>query len=152
MILAVGAGELLTSSHTAFAYAIGIPSLLALGTIMVAPERAVGPHPTPNRRASDRARAATTTVRWQFDRRASRRAPMPVLTNPGGADYPGSVAEVTYVTQAARIASSPTATRAAGAGAVEPHAATEGHLAARRHHSRRGAPRSVNRISRCRYR
>jgi hypothetical protein len=157
MILAVGAGQLLTSSNPVVAYATGIPSLLVLGAIMIAPERTAGPPATPGRRVSDRARTEATAAQWQFDRRSSRRrASRPILTDSRGAHHTGSVAEITaeitYGVRAAQITRAPAVTRIPGGAGVGPHGAADGDLAPRRHHSRRGAPRSLSRISRCRYR
>jgi hypothetical protein len=157
MVLAAGAGQLLTSANPVIAYAAGIPSLLALGAIMIAPERKPRPPASPNRRASDRARPATAATPWRFDRRAPRRRPsMPVRTDPRGARYTGSVAEITaeitYVARAAQIMRAPAVTRVPGGSAAGVQRAADSDLAARRQHGRRGAPRSLNRMSRCRYR
>jgi hypothetical protein len=152
MTVAAAAGQLLTSPQPVIAYAAGIPSLLALGAIMIAPERRVTPHTSPNRRASDRARPAATLGSGQFDRRASRRrAPMPVLTDSRGAHHTGSAGEITYVAQTTQITRAPAATRISGSAAVSPRRSTDRDLAGRRRHSR-GEPRSLSQMSRCRYR
>ncbi|GAA1802758.1 hypothetical protein HC028_07235 [Planosporangium flavigriseum] len=153
MILAVGAGQLLTSSNPLAAYATGIPSLLALGIIMIAPERTAKPSATPRRRAGDRPRPESPTAQPQLDRRAPhRRAPRPVLTDSRGTRLTGPASEVTYAAQTTQVTHAPTATRRPGSAGLGPHPATDGHLAERRHQSRRGTPRSLSRISRCRYR
>jgi hypothetical protein len=152
MIVVVAAGHLLTSSHPVLAYAAGIPSLLALGAIMMAPERKAKPRTSPNRRASDRAQPATTVVSWQFDRRAPRRrAPRPILTDRRGAHHNEFAAEISNLAQAIQITRAPAATRIPGGAAGSPQWSTDGHLAARRRHGR-GHPRSLSRMSRCRYR
>jgi hypothetical protein len=152
MIVAVAAGQLLTPSHPLVAYAVGIPCLLTLGAIMIAPERAAKRDAWPNRRASDRVRPAATVVSSPFDRRAPRRhAPMPMLTDRRATHYPAPAAEVTWMGQAAQITRAPAATRIPGSAAVSPQWNTDSHPAARRRHSR-GEARSLRRITRCRCR
>jgi hypothetical protein len=155
MVLAVGSGHLLTSANPVAAYIAGIPALLALGAVMIAPERTAGSPDTPRRRACDQTGPPTTTGRWQFDRRAAhRRTPTPILTDSRGTHYPGSVTEITaeiaYGAQAVQITRAPAVTRIPGSALANPHRAAEGDLAARRHQRRHGAPRSLSRISRCR--
>jgi hypothetical protein len=153
MVLAVSAGQLLTSSDPLVAYVAGIPSLLALGAVMIAPDRTARPSATPKRRASDQAHPDATVTQPQFERRAPhRRGSRSALTDFRGTYQTESVSEITYAARATQVTHAPVITRGTGSATVSPDWATDGHLAARRHHSRRGAPRSLNRISQSRYR
>jgi hypothetical protein len=155
VILAFGSGWLLISDQPLVAYAVGMPALLALGTIMIAPERKPAPPvTTPHRRASDQARPtgpARPAARWQFDRRAPHRGSVPILTERRGAPHTGAAAGVASAARATQITRAPAVTGVPGDGGVRPRRATDGHLAARRH-TRRSAPRSLSRLSRCTHR
>jgi hypothetical protein len=153
LVLAVGTGQLLTSSDPLVGYVVGIPSLLVLGVIMIAPERKVRPGPTVDRRAAARVQSAVAAGPWEVDRRASRRrTPTPVPTDRIAAFYTRTAAEITRVTPAGQVSRTSAATRVPGGAVTSLRGAADGHLAARRRHSRRGAPRSLSRMSRCRYR
>jgi hypothetical protein len=152
LILTFGGGQLLTSDQPLVAYAVGMPSLLALGVLMMAPERKPAPPATPQRRASDRTRPtgpARPAVWWQFDRRAPHRSFLPGAAERGGAPYTRA-AEITSVGRAAQITRAAAVAGGPGAPGVTPLRAAGSHLAARRH-SRRSAPRSLNRMLRCRH-
>jgi hypothetical protein len=154
LVLAVGAGHLLTSSDPLLAYAMGFPSLLVLGTVMIAPERRRAPRvPVERRTAAARARSATTPVPWQqFDRRASRRrASMAVGTDPGSGLYSSPVAEIARMARTRQVSAGPAATRIPSGALTSPRGVAD-RLAAQRRQSRRGAPRSLSRMSRCRCR
>jgi hypothetical protein len=149
LFLAVGAGQLLTSADPAVGYAMGIPSLLVLGVIMIAPERKPRRAPSPGRRVTDQPRPAVAAVPSQFDRRASRRrSPLALGTDPRITPHTSPVVEIARMAPALGNSGLPMAARAsngaaAGARADQRRQGRQG---------RRGAPRSLSRIPchRCR--
>jgi hypothetical protein len=152
LVLAVGAGQLLTSSDPVVGYAMGISALLILGVIMIAPERKGRPAAPPGRRVSDRPRSATTTVPWQFDRRAPRRrGSLAIGTDPRAALHTSPVVEIARVAPAPGITRAPAAARTSSGPATSARGVAD-RRAGQRRQSRRGAPRSLSRMSRCRYR
>ncbi|NJC73963.1 hypothetical protein HC031_30250 [Planosporangium thailandense] len=151
LALAVGTGQLLMSANPAPAYAVGIPSLLLLGAIMIAPQRPARPA-TPRRRASDQVRSARTAKGWDLDRKASRHhATLPSLTDSDGPHYPDPVTQLTPVSRSIQVGRARAVTQVSHRTASDQRS-EEAAPPMRRRHDRRGTPRSLTRISRCRYR